>query len=131
MAWCLCSTALCPSASSTQSLQEDSPRPAAADERAKAKQHLELTALHLASALKEVINSNNHPGAAAGLGGEQGWSAAADAGQGMVPPPPGAATAKNAKLMQRTLENERKGGCRQSLGSFPPHQAPGRFFRRD
>lgn len=28
-------------------------------------------------------------------------------------------------------KKERKGGCRQSLGSFPPYQAPGRFFRRD
>lgn len=78
----LCSTAFCPLASGSESLQEDSPRPAAADARAKAKQHSELTALHLASALKEVINRNNHPGAAARLGEGQGSSLPADAGQG-------------------------------------------------
>lgn len=72
----------------------DSPRPAAADVRAEAKQHSELTGLHLASALKEVINRNNHPGAAAHPGGSRVHHHQLVLDRGMVPPSPGAAPAK-------------------------------------
>lgn len=106
VARCLCSTAVCPPASGTESLQEDSPRPAAADARAKAKQHSELTALHLASALKEVINRNNHPGAAALLGAGQGWSWPADAGQGNGTPFSRGSNSKRSKKLWKRREKE-------------------------
>lgn len=99
----------------------------AADVRAKAKQRSELTALHLPSARREAINRNNHPGAAASPGGEQGSSSPADAGQG-----DGATFNRGSdSKRQMNVKKSGKGGSRQSLGSFPPHQALGRFFRRD
>lgn len=64
------SAAVCPPGQQHREplLREESPKPAAADARAKAKERSELAALHLAPATKEVINRNNQTRAAACLG---------------------------------------------------------------
>lgn len=83
-------------------LQEESPKPAAADARAKAKRRSELVALHLASATKEVISRNNHTRAAARLGVEQVLSTPA-CRTGGRPPSRGAVIAKKGDECKKAL----------------------------
>lgn len=97
----------------------------AADGRAKAKQHSELTALHLASALKEVINRNNHPGAAACPGRELGSSSL---DRGVVPPSPGAEQQK-ADSCKKPKKGEKR-RLQAEPGEFPSIPGTRQIFQK-